>query len=87
MMVEVYMKNTQSFEASVETLEKIISDIESPATPLDESIDYYKAGIALAKRCGEVLSGYEAEVLLLQREADGVFSFTPFDEDVSSHDR
>jgi exodeoxyribonuclease VII small subunit len=67
-----------TFEASVEKLAELTERIESPATPLDEALALYKEGILLAKKCGEILSGYEAEVLALQKEAEGVFTLVPF---------
>ena len=67
-----------SFEASFELLSTIIEKIESPETPLDNALSLYKEGITIAKTCGEALATYEAEVLTLQKEADGVFLLPPF---------
>jgi exodeoxyribonuclease VII small subunit len=69
-----------TFEQSIEKLETITEAIESPETPLDEALALYKEGIALAEQCGKVLSRYEAEVLVLQKEAEGVFALSPFEE-------
>jgi exodeoxyribonuclease VII small subunit len=70
-----------TFEQSIEKLAVLTEAVESPVTPLDEALALYKEGIALAKGCGETLSKYEAEVLLLQKEAEGVFSLNPFGGD------
>jgi exodeoxyribonuclease VII small subunit len=67
-----------TFEQSIEQLEAAIARVESPDTPLEEALEQYKTGIALAKQCGEALMKYEAEVTLLQKEADGLFTLTPF---------
>ena len=67
------------FELSLEKLETLTAAIESPNTPLDEALTLYKEGIQLAKSCGEMLNHYEAEVLLLQKEADETFTLTPFE--------
>ena len=72
-------KTPPSFEASLQKLETIIEAIESPDIALDASLTLYKEGIALAKTCGEALTRYEAEVQILQKEADGVFTLTPFE--------
>ncbi|MCL2499907.1 MAG: exodeoxyribonuclease VII small subunit [Defluviitaleaceae bacterium] len=75
-----------TFELSIEKLAVLTEAIESPATPLDEALALYKEGIALAKECGEALSGYEAEIMVLQKEADGVFALNPFGEDLVDND-
>ena len=71
-------KTALSYEASMDKLEAIIEAIESPDIALDASLALYKEGIALAKTCGELLSRCEAEVLTLQKDADGVFALIPF---------
>ena len=70
------------FESSMEKLETIIEAIESPDIALDASIVLYKEGITLAKECGAALAKYEAEVMQLQKEADGVFALAPFGEEI-----
>lgn len=68
-----------TFETKMETLETIIEKIEAPDTTLDDSLTLFKEGIALAKACGEILSTHEAEVMTLQKEAENLFTLTPFD--------
>ncbi|MCL2188723.1 MAG: exodeoxyribonuclease VII small subunit [Defluviitaleaceae bacterium] len=67
-----------TFEAALEKLEQITEKIEDPETALDKSLTLYKEGISLAKTCGEVLTKYEAEVQLLQKDAEELFTLTPF---------
>jgi len=69
-----------TFESSFALLSTLIKKIESPETPLDSALKLYKEGITIAKACGETLSRYEADVLTLQKEADGVFLLPPFGE-------
>jgi exodeoxyribonuclease VII small subunit len=69
-----------TFEASMEKLNEITETIESPDTPLDTALALYKEGVALAKHCGETLARYEAEVLMLQKETDGIYKLVPFGE-------
>ena len=69
------------FETSIEKLETIIEDLESPETTLDASLALYKEGIALAKTCGEALKNVETEVQRLQKEADGIFLTVPFGDE------
>ncbi|MCL1884496.1 MAG: exodeoxyribonuclease VII small subunit [Defluviitaleaceae bacterium] len=66
----------KSFEEKLERLSQIVEQVEDSETPLDTAIELYKSGISIAKECGEVLRGYEAEVLTLRKQADE-FVLTP----------
>ncbi|MCL1845780.1 MAG: exodeoxyribonuclease VII small subunit [Defluviitaleaceae bacterium] len=59
-----------TFEEKLTRLEEITERVEDAQTPLEEAIALYKNGVALAKECGEALRGYEAEILVLKKEAD-----------------
>jgi exodeoxyribonuclease VII small subunit len=67
-----------SFEKNLERVAKITEQIEDSETPLEEAISLYKYGISLAKECGEILQGYEEEVMVLQKTADS-FTLAPFE--------
>lgn len=69
-------KKKASFEQSLEQLAEIVEKVEDSGTSLDKAIELYKSGVALAKECGEVLRGYEAEVMVLQKDAEG-FTLEP----------
>ena len=62
-----------TFEEAIAKLEKVIENMESEDTTLEESIDLYKEGTKLSKQCGEVLNKLEAEITVLQKETDGTF--------------
>ena len=68
-----------TFEEALERLEKVVAEMEKEDTGLEASIALYKEGVALSARCAEILSGFEAEVVQLQKTADGNFSEVPFD--------
>jgi len=73
-------KKQQSFEKSLSRLSEIVVQIEDGETTLEEAIKLYKEGLTHAEDCGNILGRYEAEVLQLQKDADGAFALTPFSE-------
>jgi exodeoxyribonuclease VII small subunit len=71
-------ENIMSFEKKIASLEEIVEQIEDAQTPLDAAVSLYKNGIELARECGEILRGYEEEVQVLKKSADGFMS-VPFE--------
>ena len=69
-----------TFEKKMQQLETIIEKIEAPQTPLEKSLELYKKGIGIAKICAETLTTYEAEVMLLEKEAENIFTLSPFSD-------
>ena len=57
-----------SFESMIESLEQIIERIEGGEVGLEQSIAEYEKGMALIKRCREVLKKAEQRVEELGRE-------------------
>lgn len=57
-----------SFESMIESLEQIIERIEGGEVGLEQSIAEYEKGMALIKRCREVLTKAEQRVEELGRE-------------------
>ena len=78
-------KKQQSFEKSLSRLTEIVAQIEDGDTTLEESIKLYKEGLTRAQDCGDILNRYEAEVLQLQKDADGAFALAPFNEGTKAH--
>ena len=74
-----------TFEKSLSRLSEIVEQIEDGDTTLEDAIKLYKEGLAHAEDCGNILAGYEREVLLLQKDADGAFSLAPFGEGAKAH--
>ena len=57
-----------TFEQALVKLENVVETMESDNTTLEESIALYKDGVKLSKYCNEILSRFEAEVTVLQKE-------------------
>jgi exodeoxyribonuclease VII small subunit len=51
-----------TYEGAIGELEAIIARIESGEIPLEESLQQYRRGAALVRRCREVLDAAKAEV-------------------------
>jgi len=61
-------KKKANFETDIARLAEIVEQVEDGQTELDVAIALYKEGLTLAEKCGKVLSRYEEEVLILQKE-------------------
>jgi exodeoxyribonuclease VII small subunit len=53
------------FETSLKELEKIVRDLESGETNLDESLKKFEKGIELYKKCRSTLEGAEKKIKIL----------------------
>jgi exodeoxyribonuclease VII small subunit len=60
---------TETYEAKIEQLKKIIEKIEDGNTGLDESMRLYEQGAALVKQCEGMLAGAEVRISTLSRDA------------------
>ena len=60
-----------SFEEAMAELERVVSQLESGQTPLDESIDLYERGAELRKRCEDRLKDAELRVQKIIAGAEG----------------
>ena len=63
-----------SFEAALDELEKIVTQLESGKAPLQESIAIYERGEALKAHCEALLKTAEARIekITLNREGKAV---------------
>jgi len=68
-----------SFETDLARLTGIVDEVDNVNTPLETAISLYKEGLALAGKCGELLRTAEAEVLVLQKNAEDMFTLEPFE--------
>lgn len=68
-----------TFEAALSRLEQIVRDLESGDASLSESMQLFEQGVALARRCSDLLSIAERKIELLVEEADGTYSLRPLD--------
>jgi len=68
-----------NFEQALIRLETVVEAMENDETTLEAAINLYKEGTSLSKHCNEILSRFEAEVTMLQKEVDGSFIEKPID--------
>lgn len=73
-------RDGQPFEDLYKKLEETVDKLEKGGLPLEESIALYEEGMALAKRCQEVLDGAELRITKL-REAFTQASREPASEE------
>ncbi len=67
-----------SFEESLGSLEKIVSQLESGELPLERALELFEEGVGLARRCQTQLEEAERKVELLLRER-GEIRTVPFE--------
>lgn len=67
------------FEEALKKLEKIVSELESGNTGLDDSIKKYEEGMKLAQFCTKKLEAAQKKVEILIKGKDGKFSTAPFE--------
>ncbi len=63
-------KNTKliNFESDVKKLQDILDDIESDKLSLEESIEKYKEGVELSKKCQKALEDAKQIIKVLDNE-------------------
>lgn len=66
-----------SFEQALESLEKIVRELEAGEIPLEQAIANFQEGMKLAKVCRDKLDQAEQKIELLVAEATGL-SKKPF---------
>jgi exodeoxyribonuclease VII small subunit len=70
-----------TFESSLARLEEIVAALEKGEAPLEGSIELFEEGIALSRRCHEMLSTAEGRVRRLVKERGGDFTLELFPEE------
>jgi len=63
-------KTTNSFEKSIEKLEKISDLLADGSVELEDAIKYYEEGIELSKNCLKILDEAELKVTELKKNID-----------------
>jgi exodeoxyribonuclease VII small subunit len=58
----------KKFETAMKELEEIVSKLESPEVPLEESISLFEKGTVLSKICARKLSEAEKKIEQLLKE-------------------
>ena len=62
------MSKELSFEASIESLEKIVDSLEKDDITLEDSIKQYKKGIQLVNNCNSAIDKIEKELEIITDE-------------------
>lgn len=62
----------ESFEDLYHRLEETVAKLEAGNLPLEESIALYEEGMALARRCQELLDGAELKISRLKESFAGM---------------
>ena len=70
----------QSFESSLEELEKIVALLEDGDQPLEESLKLFETGVKLTRECQRRLDDAERKIQVLLRDADGEPLIEEFDD-------
>ena len=62
------------FEDGMQTLEELVTKVESGALALDKAVRSYEVGSALVEHLRGLLNGAEAKLKILQKGPDGTLS-------------
>ncbi len=57
-----------NFETNMESLEKIVTELEKGDLNLDESISKFEDGIKISKECNKILEEAEKKITILLQE-------------------
>ncbi len=60
-----------SFEDALKDLEKIVGQLESGDTPLQQAIELYERGNRLRQRCAERLDAAQARIEAIRLDGEG----------------
>ena len=70
-------KPVESFEGSLEELEKVVKELEGGDLSLERSLELFERGMNLSDTCRKQLEGAETRVEMLIRK-DGKLTAEPF---------
>jgi exodeoxyribonuclease VII small subunit len=70
----------QTFESSLDELEKIVKELEAGELPLERSLELFERGVRLSETCRKQLEEAETRVELLVRR-EGKIQAEPFSPD------
>lgn len=76
-------KNQQppkTFEEGISELEKILQQIETGQSGLEESLGLYERGMFLIQHCRTILAGAEKQIEQITKGPDGTLSSEPMEE-------
>src|SRR5215212_9672539 len=73
---------SQNFEASLTSLEKIVRELERGELPLEKSLELFEEGVRLSRECQERLNEAERRIEVLLQDNDGRTFAAALGEDV-----
>ena len=76
-MPEEPAQPAESFEASLDALEKVVKELEAGDLPLERSLELFEKGMALSETCRRQLENAETRVEMLIRK-EGKIQPEPF---------
>ena len=69
---------SESFEGSLDRLEKIVKELENGNLPLERALELFEEGMKLSENCRRQLDSAESRIEMLVRKADGRVVPEPF---------
>ena len=79
-MPEEPTQSVETFEASLDELEKVVKELEAGDLPLERSLELFEKGMALSETCRKQLANAETRVEMLIRK-EGKLQPEPFRPD------
>ena len=79
-MPEESSPSAETFEASLDELEKVVKELEAGDLPLERSLELFEKGMALSEACRKQLENAETRVEMLIRK-EGKLQPEPFRPD------
>jgi exodeoxyribonuclease VII small subunit len=73
-------RSAETFEASLDELEKVVKELEAGDLPLERSLELFEKGMALSEACRKQLENAETRVEMLIRK-EGKLQPEPFRPD------
>ncbi len=64
------MDENLNFEVAIKSLEQIVQELEKGDLNLDESVKKFEEGMALSKKCTQILEEAEKKITILIKEGD-----------------
>ncbi len=73
----------KNFEESLKDLEQIVKELETGDLAVDKAIKRFEDGMALSKKCSQMLDETEQKVSRLIRDSDDTFREQDFENQAS----
>jgi exodeoxyribonuclease VII small subunit len=71
----------ESFEKNLESLDKIVGQLEDAELPLEKALELYEEGMRLTNLCQQQLEAAEGRVEILRKRAGGKVVAERFEEE------